>query len=94
MEIACPGILLSHLPTLVGHRILSLPPSHLNQQIIFRDSRFPYREANNVVLGMNKKRDMKIACPGIILYDYPQKLLNHQQINSVILSSVTGFYSK
>jgi len=43
---------------------------------------------------MNKKRDMKIACPGIILYDYPQKLLNHQQINSVILSSVTGFYSK
>ena len=43
---------------------------------------------------MNKKRDMKIACPGIILYDYPQKLLNHQQINSVILSSVTGFYSE
>ena len=32
---------------------------------------------------------------GVInLYEYPQKLLNHQQINSVILSWVTGFYSE
>ena len=71
MEIACPGILLSHLPTVMGHGILKLPPSHLNPQIIFRDSRFPYRETNNVVIGMNKIRDMEIVCPEIILSRLP-----------------------
>ena len=60
MEIACPEIILSLLPTFVEHRILNLPPSHLNNQILFRDSRFPYRETNSVVLGMNKIRDMEI----------------------------------
>ena len=91
MEIACPGIILSHLPTVVEHRILNQPPFHLNHQIIFRDSRFPYRESNSVVIGMNKKRDMEIACPGIILsllptfvehriLNLPPSHLNHQII--------------
>jgi len=60
MEIACPGIILSQLPTVEKNRILNLPPTNLNHQILFRDSRFPYRETKYVVLGMNKIRDMEI----------------------------------
>ena len=71
MEIACPGIILSHLPTVEEHRILNLQPFHLNPQIIFRDSRFPYRETNRVVLGMCKIRDMETGYSGIILSHLP-----------------------
>ena len=60
METGYSRIMLSHLPTVVEHRILNLPPSYLSPQIIFRDSRFPYRETKSVVIGMNKIRDMEI----------------------------------
>ena len=71
MEIACPGIILSRLPTILGYRIQNLPPSHLNHQIIFRDSRFPYRETNDIIPGMNNKRDMERGYPEIILSQLP-----------------------
>jgi hypothetical protein len=65
MEIEGPGIILSHLQTVVEHGIYHL--LYLTIKFIFRDSRFPYHETNNVLLGMNKIRDMEIEGPGIIL---------------------------